>query len=954
MPVGKKSIFLLILLFLGFVFSVIAQDKITVKGVITDAGTGEPVLYANIVLTELTTGTTSNEKGEFLLRAIPTGTYTLLITYIGYIEYSVPITLTKDVELKIKLQQQSLGLKEVLVIAENSKSGTTSSKIKSDAISHVQASSLKDVMQLVPGNISENPNLKNPTKISIREIGTDVNSALGTAIIVDGIPLSNDGNMQNSIGNTVAMSSNAGTGVDLRSIAVENIESVTVDVGIPSAEHGNLTSGAVHIKTKAGGSPYNVKFQADPHTKLAYLGKGFLLGEDKGVVNFDFSYTHSYGDLVKQTDLYQRINTSAKYSKTFFRGKSPLMIDFKVDFLGTVDGQKWDPDMLAQEEAYSKERGFKTNLTADWALNKSWLTGLTFDFGFDKTWEKGFEKTLETSSSGPNFFSTATTDGEYQISYGPSSYYSEVTYDGRPYNLYSKLKANLFKRTGDLTQSFMFGAEWRTTGNNGQGRLFDLTRPPSGTGLRPRPFTDIPPLNQFSLFFEDKLTWKIGTTEMDVMAGLRYDNIQPSGLFSSNGNRGIDPRVNIQYKILNSKNNKLLDGLSLRLGYGQTTKAPTLNHLYPDKDYNDVISFNYYPDLIISTTDVVEDTRNHNLKPSFGNKYEAGLDFSVGKIQARVTLFYEKYTGGFISDNMMYPLWYRNYNTIVANLHPYYVVGQGVLYNNPGTGSPIADGYTNEVRLASWSMYRNADRRVKKGLEYSLDLGTIEPLRTSFNISGAWFYNESWSENAPYWEQVHYTTYIGNVSKQESFAVKFADRYGYKTFAERLNTNFSIINHIPELKMVISLNTQVIWFDNNGRKTDPDITQFYTLAELRDYIGNPDLFKNEGPNDFLYSLPVSYKFNDDIEHVYTISDFRENLHQLAIDKQHTYFFKETKLPVLIKCDLKLSKDIGKRFSLSFYANNFLNIRPWFLDTKLGQYIRRNQPPYFGADIKMQF
>jgi len=40
--------------------------------------------------------------------------------------------------------------------------------------------------------------------------------------------------------------------------------------------------------------------------------------------------------------------------------------------------------------------------------------------------------------------------------------------------------------------------------------------------------------------------------------------------------------------------------------------------------------------------------------------------------------------------------------------------------------------------------------------------------------------------------------------------------------------------------------------------------------------------------------------------------------------------------------------------LSFYANNFLNIRPWHLDDRSGKYMRRNQQPYFGADIKMQF
>ncbi len=279
-----------------------------------------------------------------------------MVTYIGYEEFSAEITVTGPMVRNISLRQQSLGLDEVVVIAENSKSGTTSSKIRSEAISHVQASSLKDVLQLIPGNLSENPNLRDPSKITIREVGANVNSALGTAVIVDGIPLSNDGNMQQSISTGNAMTSVAGTGIDIRTIAVDNIESITVDVGIPSAEYGNLTSGAVHIKTKAGGSPFNVKFKADPRTKQGYLSKGFLLPEDHGVLNFDGDYTRSYGHIIKRTSLFNRVNGSLKYTQTFFRERSPLTLEAKGSYWSTLDGDKWDPDMLLLEENYSRDQ----------------------------------------------------------------------------------------------------------------------------------------------------------------------------------------------------------------------------------------------------------------------------------------------------------------------------------------------------------------------------------------------------------------------------------------------------------------------------------------------------------------------------------------------------------------------------------------------------------------------
>ena len=401
------------------------------------------------------------------------------------------------------------------------------------------------------------------------------------------------------------------------------------------------------------------------------------------------------------------------------------------------------------------------------------------------------------------------------------------------------------------------------------------------------------------------------------MAGVRIDNIQPTGIFSTNGSINIDPRLNIRYNILNRNNNSFFKELNIRAGYGQNSKAPTLTYLYPDKRYFDVVGFNYYPELIVSTTKVIEDTRNYDLKPATSNKYEVGIDFKVKKSRGSVTAFYEKHQGGFISDRIMYPLQYRDYNTIDAGLSPYYAPNEGIYYDDPNTGETIAVGYEDDETFKSYSVYRNASVRIKRGLEYSLDLGTIKSLRTSLNIIGAWFQTESYEEDAPYWVEEHYTEYIGNTSKQESFAVKFPDHHGYSRIKERLNTSFNIINHIPELKMVISLNMQVIWFEKDWRKIYPEKSLLLSLTELRDYLNIPDLFTYEEEDDFYYYLPVSYKYYDNIEYEYTIVDFEEDLNQQAIKKDLKYRYDKRVLPTLLKCDIKISKDIGDRFKTIF-------------------------------------
>ncbi|MBL1488578.1 hypothetical protein ELC62_29465, partial [Klebsiella pneumoniae] len=87
--------------------------------------------------------------------------------------------------------------------------------------------------------------------------------------------------------NGVRMGDNANfsamAGIGTRSISVENIESVEVITGVPSAEYGDLGSGMVRVTTKKGRTPWNIVFAVNPRTYEVSASKGFELG--KGVMN---------------------------------------------------------------------------------------------------------------------------------------------------------------------------------------------------------------------------------------------------------------------------------------------------------------------------------------------------------------------------------------------------------------------------------------------------------------------------------------------------------------------------------------------------------------------------------------------------------------------------------------------------------------------------------------------
>ncbi len=99
--------------------------------------------------------------------------------------------------------------------------------IEQSAIQHVQPTDLSDVMQLLPGQITQNPDLSKPKQLTIREIinedgyGADNMASLGTLLIVDGAPVSNDANMQflkttsASTGVTASFATTASGGADV-------------------------------------------------------------------------------------------------------------------------------------------------------------------------------------------------------------------------------------------------------------------------------------------------------------------------------------------------------------------------------------------------------------------------------------------------------------------------------------------------------------------------------------------------------------------------------------------------------------------------------------------------------------------------------------------------------------------------------------------------------------------
>lgn len=115
-----------LLLFFGlsfqsdFVGQVHAQQKYTVSGNLRDASSGETLAGATVKIeAPFAAGVTSNSYGFYSL-TLPEGTYTLIISHIGYQTSVHPVTLNGDIRLDVSLPPGEL-LSELEITAVNRK-----------------------------------------------------------------------------------------------------------------------------------------------------------------------------------------------------------------------------------------------------------------------------------------------------------------------------------------------------------------------------------------------------------------------------------------------------------------------------------------------------------------------------------------------------------------------------------------------------------------------------------------------------------------------------------------------------------------------------------------------------------------------------------------------------------------------------------------------------------------
>lgn len=869
----------------------------------------QPVAGAACLLADYGIFAITDAEGRAKLEKVPSGDATLSIQMLGFEDFAEMMRFRSDSTFTVRILESTLALEEVVVTAKPSAAGSsTSSNIGRMAIDHLQATSLKDIMQLLPGQLMTSSDMTSEEKLTIRTLNSSTaNNAFGTSIMVDGVPMSDN----TSIADKVSGSS-GGSGVDLRQISADNIESVEVIRGIPSAEYGDLTSGAVVVNTKAGYTPFEVRTKVNPTTFNTSVGKGWKFGGKAGSLNVNADYARASGDPRTKSRSFDRISGGVTYSNTLANIWNTTT---KINFNSIIDLRTADPDLLVEGTETSQEQ-YTVRLTHNGrlSLNKKLSRSLTYALGFTLTNSESRTSSIVSAGGGLPVI-TSLTEGYYQVPYITDSYRASGGTSSRPRNFYAKVGNVFTANTETLRQRFNMGAEYRWESNKARGFYNDddfMPLRPTSNG-RPRPYYDIPSLNQVSAYFEDNLTWDITkTVEFKLQGGVRFDMLQP-GLPEQV--HSISPRFNGSLR--------LTPWLTFRGGWGQSNKTPGLSHLYPEPKYTDREAAFYLPtdasrQLVVYDTHITEVERNNSLKNATNSKTEIGFDMNFKNGMSVSVVAYRDYMKNGFGNMTEYSVYYANYYTAQQGIRmgadniPY------IDWKNPARVDTV---FTTSGRIG------NTQASLDRGVEFDVNLGQIKPIRTSVLLSGAWMETQTWSTGRNFSSPSGIpasSVYAQGGANTPPFKLEYPSGVS-RSIDRRFSANLRLVCNIPRMKMVISASNQVIFY-----------TYRHTTNQKSDPFGWID-------TDLSYHEITDAMLAD--------PDYRIKGILLSAQRKNPADSQPVTQPPIWLMNMRLTKDVSKSFGFSFFVNNAFFYMPYQASSYSGTLSERNTGTFsFGVEM----
>jgi hypothetical protein len=586
-----------------------------------------------------------------------------------------------------------------------------------------------------------------------------------------------------------------------------------------------------------------------------------------------------------------------------------------LNFSNLLDFRGTDPDVLIEgTETTQRSQSVRFSHNGRIGVNARLMRTLSYSLGFSQSINESNNTTIVAAGGGLPII-TAMTPGYVEVPYITASYRASGGTEARPRSLFAKLTNGFFLNYDSFHQRFNMGVEYRMEENNARGFYNENDRIPirPNSNGRPRPFYDIPRLNQVSAFFEDNINWKFGDNKhFRLQAGVRYGLLQP-GLVEQVSS--FSPRFNASLKVN--------DWLEFRAGWGQNAKTPGLSHLYPEARYSDRLVAEYLPadifrQLVVYHTYINYVERNNMLNNSVNTKTEFGADINLPNEMTFSMVAYEENLKGGFGNYTDYLIYYSNF----------YAFGHGII-DIPGE-KPVID-WNNPARVDTVFTTRgivgNTQASLDRGIEFDFFFGQIKPIRTQLYLSGAYMESSSWSTGPNFSNPVGIppaSVYGQGGSNTPPFKLEYPSGT-QKSISRRFSSVLRAVSNFPQMRMVASLNGQMIW---------------YTYSKSTN--------QRQSPFGWLDTDLSYYPITDQM---LADKDYQIKGINLADQIRAPRDTDAIILPPVWLISARLTKEISNSMRLSFFTSNLFYYTPFQSSNVSGTLIERNANSFsFGMEF----
>lgn len=299
----------------------------SISGYITDAQTSETLIGATILLKGTGKVAVTNKNGHYSITGIPSGKYELLVSHIGYTDFSTPLQLTtKGLVLDdIELNAKPLDLEAISIVAAKpdlvaDKTIETSHRVLSPKMIRAIPTASNDVfaaIKYLPG-IDRTESFSPLYTVRGGDPGEN-------AVLLDGVMIYNP------------YHASASSGI-FNALTIKNVD---VLVGGFGAEYGGRNSSVLHITTKDG-NPNKLHGELKPSTFRSRIFLEFPAGKNASMMvagryMFDVpqfflfhNKTYFYDYNISYTN---RINNRNRLTLKYFESSDHTGLDFNTFYL---------------------------------------------------------------------------------------------------------------------------------------------------------------------------------------------------------------------------------------------------------------------------------------------------------------------------------------------------------------------------------------------------------------------------------------------------------------------------------------------------------------------------------------------------------------------------------------------------------------------------------------------